>query len=80
MNRWRGTSERREALAMGIVTEVWDADGGDAFKEKVIEYAAKFARQHGVVTVDKGAMTSIRAGRVLRHQPKARTAETRPSR
>ena len=32
-----------EALAMGIVTEVWDAEGGDAFKDKVIEYASKFA-------------------------------------
>jgi len=32
-----------EALQMGIVTEVWDAEGGDAFKDKVIEYASKFA-------------------------------------
>jgi dihydroorotase/N-acyl-D-amino-acid deacylase len=35
---------------------------------------------NGQVTVDKGAMTPIRAGRVLRHQPKARSPETRPSR
>jgi enoyl-CoA hydratase len=32
-----------EAAQMGIVTEVWDSDSGDAFKDKVIEYAAKFA-------------------------------------
>ena len=30
-------------LFLPSVTEVWDAEGGDAFKDKVIEYASKFA-------------------------------------
>ena len=35
---------------------------------------------NGQVTVDAGAMTAVRAGRVLRHSPKPRSPETRPSR
>jgi dihydroorotase/N-acyl-D-amino-acid deacylase len=62
------------------------------FDPAIVADRATFAEPHqypagidyvvvnGQVTVDKGAMTTIRAGRVLRHQARPRSAETRPSR
>jgi dihydroorotase/N-acyl-D-amino-acid deacylase len=62
------------------------------FDPAIVADRATFAEPHqypagidyvvvnGQVTVDNGAMTTIRAGRVLRHQARPRSAETRPSR
>jgi enoyl-CoA hydratase/carnithine racemase len=36
------TFEFEEAKALGIITDVWDAESGEAFLDKVLEYAKQF--------------------------------------
>lgn len=84
------------AARMGLTDRGRVAEGSMAdlvvFDPATVADRATFAEPHqypagidyvivnGQVTVDNGAMTPIRAGRVLRHQPKARTPETPPPR
>jgi dihydroorotase/N-acyl-D-amino-acid deacylase len=79
-----GLSDRGR-IADGLMADlvVFDpatvADPGTFAEPHQYPTGIEYVVVNGQVTVDKGAMTPIRAGRVLRHQPKART-ETRPSR
>ena len=54
------------------------ADKGTFAEPHQYPTGIEFVVVNGQVTVDKGVMTPIRAGRVLRHQPKPRGPETRP--